>query len=59
MKLKTVALISLTLLVGREIVWLFLNYGFVLNNFWRFALSSVDNWVLIFFFAMLYVNSKD
>ena len=58
MRLKTVALISLTVLVGKELVWFFINYSYVADHFFKYALSSADSWVLIFFFTMLYLNSE-
>ena len=58
MRLKTVALISLTALVGKELIWLFANHAYLVHDFPRYALSSIDTWVLIFFFAMLYMNSE-
>jgi len=59
MKLKTVAFISLVVLVFKEIISLVANQEYIMGHFWRYILSSVETWVLVFFFVMLFFNSRD
>lgn len=59
MKLKTVALVTLVMLVVAYAARIATQFEFILDQPLRFLISSLGTWALLFFFFMLYRHSGD